>query len=207
MSKKLKSKNPPAPAAMLSSPVPIPKEESIDIQLDVYPPSPRTILRRKTGDMDKILNIANLPTAQYQELLNGVESQIQKTIAQSITLQKRKEIIEKLIISESIFFLILNSTASLVGTTNGDGPQNVALYLIFSIGLIASSMSLTLKWVKNRQEKDIENYRTSIKEIVNKYGADAWYLLEQQRMQLPSEVLASGFFRGLEDHNIEKVDK
>ena len=175
---------------------------------EIASPSTLAILRRKTGVMDKTLNITNLPTDQYKELLQTVDTQMGKIIKQAITLQERKVIIDKMILSESILFLILNSCSTLVATSDDHGntkSRNSALYFMFAIGLIASCMSLVLKWVKNRQEKDIENYRTSIKDIVSKYGADAWFRLEKQRMSLPSEVLASGFFRGL-DENLDKVE-
>jgi hypothetical protein len=171
---------------------------------ELEPEKESPILRRHTGKMEQTLNIANLPTQHYTDLLKHVDTQIDQTIKQSITLQNRKEIIEKLILAESILFLSINTISSLLGATDTASSRSTALYFMFVIGLVSGTMSLIIKWVKTRQEKIIENYRTSIKEIVSKYGEDAWFILEKKRMDLPAEVLASGFFRGLDDIVYEK---
>lgn len=158
------------------------------------------ILSPKHIPFDNVLSPHHLSNAAYKELLGEVEQQITRTINKSIILQERKEIIDKLILSESILFLSTNSVSSLLGTQNQvESSLNGGLYCLFAFGIIIGCFSLVLKWVNTKQEKSIENYRTSIKEILEKYGQDAWFMLEKKRMGLPATVLASGFFRGLDD--------
>jgi hypothetical protein len=183
------------------------KQVHPDFSPTLEPSNRPPILRKHTGIMEQNLNITNLPTDHYKVLLAHVDTQIEQTIKQSITLQNRKEIIEKLILAESILFLSINSISSLLGATDTDSSRSTALYFMFGIGAIAGTMSLIIKWIKTRQEKIIENYRTSIKEIVSKYGEDAWFILEKKRLELPSEVLATGFFRGLDDTTNKKKNE
>jgi hypothetical protein len=199
------------PSMRVSLPVTSPESRSAGsdskFPMQTTPPTevPRAIpngrlLRRGTGKIDHRLSVSTLPTNLYQELMNSVDRQLAATIKQSIYLQSRKNLLERLILYESLAFLVINSASTLIGTSGvGDSEKNISLYVTFGFGLFTGCTSILVKWLKNKHETDIENYRTSVKEIVAKYGQDAYFILEKRRLSLPAEVLASGFFRGIEE--------
>lgn len=147
---------------------------------------------------DEGLDVERLPSIQYNKLLLKVETQIQGVIKQAIFLQKRQFLIERIVISESIIFLVVNSMSSLIGASDVKPTIRIAfMYFFFAAGVIFSCLGLVVKWLKSKQDKDIDSYRNILKDLVELYDQDAWYAIERERMDLPSSVLAGGFFRGI----------
>lgn len=164
------------------------------------------VLRRGTGTVDRSLKVDQLPTEHYTDLIGAVDKQMAKTIAKSILLQKRKAFMEKLILIESLAFIVFNSTSTMLGTSQLEAEVKVPLlYVNFTLGLATGLSSILIKWLKKKHETDIENYRSSVKEIVNKYGNDAFYIMERRRLSLPADVLAAGFFRGIGEKDVNET--
>ncbi len=146
------------------------------------------------------LDVHNLRRSQYNNLLILVNEQIKGVIGKAIFLQRRQAFIEKMIILESILYLISNSISNLVGTSDTESRVPI-MYFFFSLGVVFACLGLAIKWLKSRQEKEIDSYRTILCDMIELYDQDAWLTIERERMLLPSHVLAYGFFRGINKKN------
>lgn len=131
-------------------------------------------------------------------VIDLVKHQILGIIKQAIKLQKRKELIDKLIFYESIVYLITSSVSNIVGASDiEESSRIIVMYGFLALGILFSCFALFIKWLKTRHSKDINSYRDILKELVGRYGEDAWVAIERGRMELPPEVIAAGFFRGI----------
>ena len=145
------------------------------------------------------LDLGCLTPIQKRELQTSVERQITDTISKAVFLHNRQVILERLILTESILFMFLNSFSAIIGTSHALDPdaRDVLLYTSLTLGFIAGSMSIVIKYIKNKQEAEIEGYRTVIRDIAERYEQEAVYAIERRRLSLPSEVLKMGLFRSL----------
>jgi hypothetical protein len=176
-----------------------------DINFPISPPSeveklirnnPTRTHRRASICLDALSNEC------YYELLTAIDEQIRETIQKSIYLHNQKYILDRLIFSESVIGLMLNFFGTIITTSNMNQVTLVIFfYILFFLGMTASGLGLYTKWLKLRHENEIEDYRATIKEILTKYGADAHFLLEKYRLELPANVLAAGFFRNITESN------
>lgn len=161
--------------------------------------NPARIIRRASICLDVLSDEC------YYDLLTAIDEQIKETIQKSIYLHNQKHTLEKMILGESIMGLILNFFATIVTTSEIDVvTMHVLFYTIFFMGMLVSGLGLFIKWLNIRHVNQIENYRVTIREIITKYGADAHFLLEKYRLELPSDVLAAGFFRNIVDNKDDK---
>ena len=158
-------------------------------------PSPCHSSPRKLSKVD----LGSLTPIQKKELQASVERQIGDTISKAVRLHKRQAILEKLILIESVLFMFLNSFSSIVGTSHTLDPdaKDVILYTSLTLGFCAGSISIAIKWMNNKQEVEIEGYRTVLRDICERYEQEAVYVIERRRLSLPSEVLKMGLFRNL----------
>ena len=146
------------------------------------------------------LHVEDLPDTNYENLMQIIDEQIKKTIGKAMDLQRRQELVDKILIMESVWFLIMNSTSTRLGTAElDDYTRAIILNILFGVGIISSCASMAIKWLRARHEKEIDGYRAILKEIVTRYGQDAWLAIERERMALPAKILAAGFFRGLDN--------
>jgi hypothetical protein len=202
--------NPPRKKLSLLTPTisPVDNVLNSDINFPISPPSeigklirnnPSRINRRASICLDALSNEC------YYELLTAIDEQIRETIQKSIYLHNQKYILDRLIFSESIIGLMLNFFGTIITTSDMNQVTLVIFfYILFFLGMTASGLGLYTKWLKLRHENEIENYRATIKEILTKYGADAHFLLEKYRLELPANVLAAGFFRNITESNNNK---
>lgn len=156
--------------------------------------------RKSSSSVETGLDVDRLRTSQYNALLDLVNKQINGVIGKAIFLQRRQAFIEKMIILESVLYLISNSVSTLVGTTESSARVEI-MYFFFSLGIIFACLGLAIKWLKSKQEREIESYRTILCDMIELYDQDAWLTIERERMMLPSHVLAYGFFRGINKKN------
>ena len=154
--------------------------------------------KKSTSSEGSGLAVDRLPTDKYESIILKVEEQIRGIIGQALFLQKRGLLIERIVFSESITFLVVNSVSNLIGAAKmDDSTKIIFMYIFFSLGIVFSCIGLFVKWLKSRQDRDIDNYRNILKELVHHYEQDAWFAVERERMSLPPEVLSQGFFRGI----------
>lgn len=193
--------NPNINEPILTSPcLETPTIHNIDNQSD--------ITNINTNPLDKVTTInskkndgfivSELHNTHYKELMIHVENQIESLIKKAIELYEYKHCIDKCILIESIIFMIINFVSTSLGSSNITlSTREITMHIFFCVSLILSSTSMVIKWFKSKHEKNIENYRTALQDIITKYGQDAYYIIEKKRMQLPPNVLAEGFFRGV----------
>lgn len=144
------------------------------------------------------LDVERLPTDKYEVVVSKVEKQIDNIIHQAIILQKNELIIDKLIFYESIVYLVSSSISNTIGASSIDEfARIVIMYIFLGMNILFSCFGLYIKWLKSKHIKDINSYRDVLKELIIRYEQDAWLAIENSRMELPPEVLAHGFFRGI----------
>ena len=161
-------------------------------------PPASLILSDRKESTDSGLDVSKLPTDKYEVVISKVETQINNIITQAIFLQNREILIDKLIFYESIVYLISSSMSNTIGASKIDSNiRMVIMYIFLGLNIIFSCFGLYIKWLKSRHMKDINSYRDVLKELVMSYGQDAWLAIENSRMGLPPEVLAQGFFHGI----------
>lgn len=164
------------------------------------PQSPRSpsVTKEATSSINDGLDVTKLPSREYEIVMQVVEQQIKSIITAAIGLQSRSQIIEKIVLFESAVWMIVNSITTQIGNSVKDElTRQMFMYVFFGIGIILSVIGLLIKWLKQKQDRDIDSYRNLLKELVDLYEQDAWFAIERERMKLPSDVLAHGFFRGL----------
>jgi hypothetical protein len=149
---------------------------------------------------DSGLDVERLPSTEYNNVMLLVEGQIQGVIKQALFLQKRGLLIERIVFAESVIYLVFSSVSSLIGASDIDASiRAIFMYIFFALGVCFSCVGLFIKWLKGRQDHDIDAYRNILIELVTNYKQDAFLSIEKNRLQLPPEVLAQGFFRGIKD--------
>ena len=145
--------------------------------------------------IEQKIDISKLRPDKYEALLLNARNQIGDTISKSVQLHHRQKIITYLLLGESIVFLVINSFGTLTGISKIDEGSKIALlYVVFALGVIASSASMLIKWLQSRQTTSIEGYRNTLKGLVDKFGEDASYVIIKRRLSLDADVLAHGFF-------------
>ena len=136
-----------------------------------------------------------------EELKNKGARKIRDIIYKGVSLHKRQEFIDRLLLGESIFFLILNSFNTLLGMSEIDKEiKTILLFIGFSAGIIASSMSSVVKWLQGRQKNTLDGYRKALKDIQQQMGPESDIIIIRHRLSLEAEVLADGFFRNITSH-------
>lgn len=168
-------------------------------------PSPNRLRNRRSPTPPEStpseLDVARLPTEQYEAIIKLVEEQIKKVVEQALFLQSRGCLIERIVFIESIVYLITTSVSTLLGAADiSQSVKKVAMYVFFAMGVIFSCFGLWIKHLKQKQDKDIDAYRAVLLDLIHHYEQDAWLAIERERMALPAHVSAKGFFRGLSNY-------
>lgn len=145
--------------------------------------------RRKHQD---IIDIEQLSSDGFDVLIKAVKLQIADVINNALYLQCLSSIIDKLLFSESVIYLVSTSAQSWL-----QSDSKIVAIIFFVISLLLSSISMVTKYMQMRLKRDVDAYRSILLELIQTYGNEALQETERLRLALPSEVLSLGFFKNI----------